>query len=88
MEEYRFRLQQFEVRVAEHERFNSIPGQTSRQGINRFTDYTDDEIRNLGQAPSVDHKRHVAPEDEVYEEIASMVPIDWRSKGAVTPVAD
>ena len=46
-EEYKFRLQTFKARVAEHERFNAVPGQTSRQGVNFLTDRTDDEIAHL-----------------------------------------
>lgn len=45
--EYKLRLAIFEQRIAEHERHNQIPGQTSSQGINHLTDWTDYEIMKL-----------------------------------------
>merc|ERR1719199_431165 len=83
--EYKFRLAQFEKRVAEHERWNAIEGQTSTQGVNHLTDRTDDEIKMLNgfkQMPTVVEKNYVA-----YDASAS-APIDWRAKGGVTPVKD
>jgi len=81
--EYKFRLAQFEKRVAEHERHNAEPGQTSFQGINHLTDQTDTEIKRMNgfkQMPTVTEKNY-APYDAT-----ANAPIDWRTKGAVTPV--
>ena len=81
--EYKFRLAQFEKRVAEHERHNAEPGQTSFQGVNHLTDQTDTEIKRLNgfkQMPTVTEKHYVE-----YDATAN-APIDWRTKGAVTPV--
>ena len=81
--EYNFRLAQFSKRVAEHKRWNAIPGQTSTQGVNHLTDRTDDEIKMLNgfkQMPTVAEKQY-----KVLDESANG-PIDWRAKGGVTPV--
>jgi len=82
--EYNFRLAQYTKRVAEHKRWNAQPGQTSSQGVNHLTDRTDDEIAMLNgfkQMPTVAEDR-----TKVLEVDASAGPIDWRTKGAVTPV--
>lgn len=83
--EYNFRLAQFSKRVAEHKKWNAMPGQTSFQGINFLTDWTDAEIARLnGQRDEIGEDKL---EPTVFEESNSS-PIDWRSKGAVTPVKD
>ena len=85
--EYNFRLAQFTKRVEEHQRWNAVEGQTSTQGVNHLTDRTDDEIKMLNgfkQMPTVADK-NVKILDLGYE---AATPIDWRTKGAVTPVKD
>jgi len=86
--EYDFRLNQFAIRVAEHERWNAIPGQTSTQGVNFLTDRTDDEIKFMNG-----FKSEMTPETvkkiestNATFDVAANAPIDWRTKGAVTPV--
>jgi len=86
--EYDFRLNQFAVRVAEHERWNAIPGQTSEQGVNFLTDRTDDEIKYMNG-----YKREMTPKNVTKVEstdaafnVEANAAIDWRTKGAVTPV--
>merc|ERR1719313_601390 len=81
--EYKFRLAQFEKRVAEHERWNAIEGQTSFQGVNHLTDRTDDEIKMLNGFKEMPTKTVYKPAE--FDASAS-APIDWRTKGAVTPV--
>ena len=81
--EYNFRLAQFSKRVAEHKRWNAVPGQTSTQGINHLTDRTDDEIKMLNgfkQMPTITEPQFVE------HDISANAPIDWRAKGGVTPV--
>lgn len=83
--EYKFRLDQFTKRVAVHEAWNAVEGQTSFQGVNHLTDRTDAEIKMLNgfkQMPTVTEKNYVD-----FDASAS-APIDWRTKGAVTPVKD
>ena len=81
--EYNFRLAQYTKRVAEHKKWNSQPGQTSFQGVNHLTDRTDDEIKMLlgyKQMPTVPEERLTVLD------ASNATPIDWRTKGAVTPV--
>merc|ERR1712072_500779 len=81
--EYKFRLAQFEKRVAEHERHNAEPGQTSFQGVNQFTDMTDDEIKRMTGFKQMPNK---VENKAVFNSTATTGPVDWRTKGAVTPV--
>jgi len=94
--EYDFRLNQFAIRVAEHERWNSIPGQTSTQGVNFLTDRSDDEIKKMN-GHLVDLRDETEGTGEplslstpidwrTEEPLSFSTPIDWRTKGAVTPV--
>ena len=81
--EYKFRLEQYSLRVAEHERHNSMPGQTSTQGENFLTDRTDAEIKMLlgFNKELLGAQRNFTKFDD-----SNATPIDWRTKGAVTPV--
>jgi len=85
-EEYNFRLAVFAKRVAEHKRWNALPNVTSTQGVNQLTDQTDEEIKRLnGFKPEMQPKSNntlVAPEN------VTLAALDWRTKGAVTPVKD
>jgi len=82
VEEYKFRLAQYSLRVAEHARHNSEEGQTSTQGENFLTDRTDYEIKMLnGYKASNETKTYTQ-----FDEINAGTPVDWRAKGAVTPV--
>jgi len=84
--EFDFRFAIFEQTVAEHERHNSMPNQTSTQGVNFLSDYTKDEIKQMlgyrqDMSEALGRERNV----KIFDAAAS-VPIDWRTKGAVTPV--
>jgi len=79
--EYKFRLDQYSTRVAEHARHNSEEGQTSTQGENFLTDRTDREIKMMnGYKASNETKSYT-----IFDE-SNAGPVDWRAKGAVTPV--
>jgi C1A family cysteine protease len=82
--EYNFRLQQYAVRVAEHVRHNAEPGQTSTQGENFLTDRTDAEIKMMNgfKAPLGAAKNYTMFDESVIDAAG----VDWRTKGAVTPV--
>jgi C1A family cysteine protease len=84
LEEFNFRQNLFNMRVAEHERHNSEPGQTSTQGVNFLTDRTDDEIaRLMGWKDNYARKNvTMAP----FDENALSSPVDWRTKGVLTPI--
>ena len=82
--EYNFRMAIFEKRIAEHARHNNVPGQTSTQGVNHLTDWTDAEIMKLLGARSSNTKvkstKTIGGSDKI------PYTIDWREKGAVTSV--
>ena len=85
--EYNFRLAQFTKRVEEHQRWNAVEGQTSTQGVNHLTDRTDTEIKAINGFKTMENEpaRDVKIFDLGYE---AETPLDWRTKGAVTPVKD
>jgi len=85
--EYSFRLAKFAERVAEHERWNALPGVTSTQGVNFLTDRTDEEIALLNQYKPKDMSIFPKVEAKAFD-INANAAIDWRTKGAVTPVKD
>jgi len=81
--EYNFRLAQFQKRIAEHEAFNS-QNETSTQGVNFLTDRTDEEIKKMLGYKTMPME---PPRTQVYfPEILMEDSVDWRTKGAVTPV--
>jgi C1A family cysteine protease len=81
--EYNFRLNVFKNRRIEHEAHNA-QNLTSTQGVNHLTDRTDEEIKKLlgfkHQAVSANEHAQYFPEVELAD------ALDWRAKGAVTPV--
>jgi len=85
--EYSFRLAQFAERVAEHERWNALPGVTSTQGVNFLTDRTDEEIALLNQYKPTDTSNEPRVDSGPFN-VSANAAIDWRTKGAVTPVKD
>lgn len=84
--EFDFRFALFEKAVKEHKRHNAMPNQTSTQGPNFLTDYTADELKKmLGYRQDMNIALGEARKNvKVFPEADG--PIDWRSKGAVTPV--
>lgn len=84
-EEFAFRFAIFQKKVIEHKRWNEMPGQTSTQGVNLFTASSDEEMKAmLGFNPELKETNEI--ENLSAEEIAAATPVDWRQKGAVTPV--
>jgi cathepsin L len=80
--EFEFRSNIFKQRLAQHEAHNS-KNTTWRLGVNHLTDRTDEEIKGLlgfKQMPTTPEDRTVQLEE------VNATPIDWRTKGAVTPV--
>jgi C1A family cysteine protease len=81
--EFEFRSNIFRQRLAEHEAHNS-KNTTWTIGVNQLTDRTDEEIKTLLGFKAMP----TTPEDKTVsvEEIEAATPVDWRAKGAVTPV--
>ena len=84
--EYDYRLAVFTQRLAEIEEHNSQNGMTSTVGINKFSDWTTEEIKRLNGLK----KQQTQPEDrtEAFSTENLADEIDWRSLGGVTPVKD
>ena len=84
--EFDFRADIFKVRLAQHAEHNSQPGQTSTMGVNFLTDRTDAEIKKLNGFKEMNA---TLPKNFVtLSEDGLADSLDWRTKGAVTPVKD
>jgi C1A family cysteine protease len=79
--EFQFRSAQFKTRHAEINAFNADANNTHVVGHNEFSDMTFAEMKKRNGYTHVEGKNVVAlPETDLQAEI------DWRTKGAVTPV--
>jgi len=90
MQEYKKRLAIFQETVAFIEKHNADPTQTHKVGLNRFADLSDAEFKaqmlpRKGRTPSNAGSVHVrnGPHSKDLPR-----EVDWRQKGAVTPVKD
>ncbi|KAI3796795.1 hypothetical protein L1987_39480 [Smallanthus sonchifolius] len=83
--EMRFNI--FKANLEYIEAFNSEGGKSYKLGVNAFTDLTNEEFRASRNGFKV--LSHLRTRDFRYENV-TMVPssMDWRQKGAVTPVKD
>jgi len=81
-EEFNFRFAIYDRKLAEIEHLNKTE-KYSTHGTNFMTDYTDDEIKGMlgWRADMNTHEKNVH-----WMENVEASPIDWRQKGAVTPV--
>ena len=83
VEEYEYRLENFMKKDAFINYHNSL-GESYTVGHNKFSDWADWEYKNLlTHSPMPEHEKIYADLPE-----ANATPIDWRTKGAVTPVKD
>jgi len=82
--EFDFRAEQFKMNLAAIEEHNSQNGQTSTVGINFMADWTTAEKKKLNgyKAPSNSTQENV----EILSTSDLPASVDWRTKGAVTPV--
>ena len=84
--EYKFRLAQFTQKLAEIEEHNSQNGVTSTVGINKFADYTKDEMKRLlGFNANLTADLPEVSETE-FDTSNLADEVNWVTKGAVTPV--
>jgi C1A family cysteine protease len=83
--EYEFRFKVFAERLAQIEEHNSKEGQTSTMGINKFSDWTQEEIKKMNGLKMLDTAEERV---ELFSTEGLADSIDWRQKGAVTPVKD
>merc|ERR1712032_1786406 len=81
--EYRHRLHHFSEYLKFVEEHNSANGNTWTVGVNQFADYTPEERYNMN-GYRADMKKANPVEKLNTSNLADSV--DWRSKGAVTPV--
>ena len=79
--EFKFRSQVFKNKLAEIEEYNASQN-TSTVGVNQFTDRTYEEMKKMnGYMPQAKAGNFAILDDSSLE-----AEVDWRSKGAVTPV--
>ena len=82
--EFRFRQAEFEKKLAAIEEHNSKNEETHSLGLNMFADWTDAEYKRLlGYKPE---QKLGASEPVLLDDSNLAAEVDWRSKGAVTPV--
>ena len=83
VEEYEFRLQNFLAKDAFINAHNETDS-TFKLGHNSMSDWADWEYKNRNTASPMPE------EDKIYVDLPAInaTPIDWRTKGAVTPVKD
>jgi hypothetical protein len=80
---------QFQRNKEEVERFNANPNNTYRQTINKFSHLTVDEALEMLTGVSLlryNYPKESIEERALFDPPCKIAPIDWRTKGAVTPV--
>lgn len=83
------RFQIFKENVARIDSFNKDNSKPYKLGVNAFADLTNEEFK----ATRNRFKGHMCSQNELlsykYENVTAVPPsVDWRKKGAVTPVKD
>jgi len=79
--EFKFRSEQFKARHAEIEAFNADSNNTHVVGHNEFSDFTQAEMKARNGYKHQEQQNVVTLDESV-----NAASVDWRSKGAVTPV--
>ena len=80
--EYQFRLNEFTQRLSEIEAHNSKNGETSTVGINKFADYTKEELKSLNGLRIEEY-----PANETVFDVSNLKDeVNWVTAGGVTPV--
>ena len=84
-EEYDFRSQQFKINLSRVSMNNARNDVGYKLGLNKFADYTEAEYKRL---LGFNGKRPVNPKKIQVLTPSNDASVDWRQKGAVTPVKD
>ncbi|KAL5989611.1 hypothetical protein ACLOJK_010504 [Asimina triloba] len=84
--EYRFQI--FKTNVELIESFNSAGHRSYRLGINAFTDLTNEEFKSSRNGYKPTREKASDSTSFVYEMVTAPASVDWRKKGAVTPIKD
>ena len=85
--EYQFRLNEFTQKLAAIEEHNSRNGETSTVGINKFADFTKDEMKRLNGFKNTSEDGTLQTVNEVEFDINNLAAeVNWVTAGAVTPV--
>lgn len=86
--EQRFKI--FKDNVEFIESFNNAGDRSYKLSVNEFADQTNEEFRAIRNGYKPSKTRMLSNEVSfMYENVSAMAPtIDWRKKGAVTPVKD
>lgn len=79
--EFEFRSNIFKNKLAEIEEYNNSQN-TSRVGVNQFSDRTAAEMKKMNGYKPSDRARNIT----VLSEVDAPTSVDWRTAGAVTPV--
>lgn len=85
------RFEVFKANVKFIESFNAAGNRKFWLGVNQFADLTNDEFRATKTNKGFKHSPMKVPTGFRYENVsidALPATIDWRSKGAVTPIKD
>ena len=80
--EYQFRLNEFTQRLIEIEAHNAKKGETSTVGINKFADYTKEELKNLNGLRIEEYSAN----ETVFDVSNIKDEVNWVTAGGVTPV--
>jgi len=82
-EEFNFRKALFDEKERKIAEWNANPNKTHNLGHNKFSDWTEDEFKKM-RGTKINNNLNV--EQVVLDTRDLPDSVDWRSKGAVTPV--
>ncbi|KAL5973642.1 Senescence-specific cysteine protease sag39 [Asimina triloba] len=84
--EYRFQI--FKSNVEFIESFNTAGHRSYKLGINAFTDLTNEEFMSGRNGYKPTREKASGSTSFMYENVTAPASVDWRKKGAVTPIKD
>jgi len=89
-EEYLVRKSNFEKNIVEINEHNANPTYTWKLGVNKLTDWTKDEFKNLlgYKRKQTSPKKPISSTYELFLNKALPTSVDWRTKNIITDVKD